>query len=116
MYNLPENANINDVYINLKNGGFVKFDGENFVGVSKFEAVKSQLQSGDKVLFNLLDSYRLKDGRFSISYETAKENLIERFREARKPLLLLLDIEYLKADETGNSQLKQEIATKKQVF
>lgn len=54
----------------------------------------------------------------TITHDMGKSREIHRnkMREARKPKMESLDIEYQRADETGNIQLKLEIAAKKQAL
>lgn len=66
------------------------------------------------VYINLLSAYKLKNNSFDIDINVSKELQLFRYREARLPLLQKLDIEYMKADENGNVELKQHIASKKQ--
>lgn len=51
-----------------------------------------------------------------INIEKAKEIQKNKFRQARKPILENLDIEYIKVLETGDIQKQQEIITKKQAL
>jgi hypothetical protein len=48
--------------------------------------------------------------------DKAKEIWLEHYRRARTPLLEKLDLEYMRADEAGNLELKKEIASKKQAL
>lgn len=50
----------------------------------------------------------------TIDLNVAKEIWINKWREARAPILEKLDIEYIRADELGNNSLKGEIASLKQ--
>jgi hypothetical protein len=50
----------------------------------------------------------------TINPDKAKSIWKNKWREARKPLLASLDIEFMKAVETGNSIRQGEIALKKQ--
>ena len=61
-----------------------------------------------------LDAYEFINGEAIINYEKAKEIQKNKWREMRKPILEKLDIEFMKALETGNQQNIQEIANKKQ--
>jgi len=60
--------------------------------------------------------YEYKDGKAVLDISKAKEIHFDKFRAARTSLLAALDIEYLKADEQGNLELKKEIAAKKQAL
>jgi hypothetical protein len=51
-----------------------------------------------------------------INISKAKEIWLEHYRRARTPLLAALDLEYMRADEQGNLELKKEIASKKQAL
>ena len=51
-----------------------------------------------------------------INISKAKEIWKDRFRQARKPILEKLDVEYMRALEAGDTQKQQEIATKKQAL
>jgi hypothetical protein len=60
--------------------------------------------------------YDYKDGKAVLDISKAKQVHIDKFRSARTPILAALDIEYLKADEQDNKELKKEIAAKKQAL
>ena len=49
-----------------------------------------------------------------INPDKAKAIWRDKWREARKPLLASLDIEFMKAVETGDFEKQTEIASKKQ--
>ena len=49
-----------------------------------------------------------------VNIEKAKEIQIERWREARKPLLESLDVQYLRSVEQKDESLQVEISKKKQ--
>ena len=51
-----------------------------------------------------------------INIVKAKDIHLDKFRNARKSLLEKLDLEYMRADEQGDLELKKEIASKKQVL
>jgi hypothetical protein len=51
-----------------------------------------------------------------INIVKAKDIQLNKFRNARTPLLAKLDLDYMRADEQGNLELKKEIASKKQVL
>jgi len=51
-----------------------------------------------------------------VNPDKAKAIWKDKWREARKPLLASLDIEFMKAVETGNSEKQAEIASKKQAL
>ena len=50
----------------------------------------------------------------TINLDKAKNIQKDRWRNARKPLLEKLDVEFLKAIETNNTAKQQEIISKKQ--
>lgn len=61
----------------------------------------------------------LGNGRLNmikVNTDKAKEIWLEHYRRARTPLLEKLDLEYMRADEAGNLDLKKEIAAKKQAL
>lgn len=49
-----------------------------------------------------------------IDINAAKEIWKDKFRQARKPILEKLDVDYMRALETKNLQAQQDIITKKQ--
>ena len=51
-----------------------------------------------------------------INIVKAKDIQLNKFRNARTPLLAKLDLDYMRADEQGNLELKKEIASKKQAL
>jgi len=51
-----------------------------------------------------------------VNPDKAKVIWKNKWREARKPILASLDIEFMKAVETGNSEKQAEIASKKQAL
>ena len=51
-----------------------------------------------------------------INPDKAKAIWKDKWREARKPLLASLDIEFMKAVETGDSSKQAEIAAQKQAL
>ena len=55
-----------------------------------------------------------KNPKLYIDMEKAKEIWINKWRTAREPLLENLDVEYLKAVESKNEKLQEEISQKKQ--
>ena len=52
----------------------------------------------------------------AININRAKEIQKNNWRDARKPILEKLDVEYVRADEQNNTTLKQQIATQKQAL
>ena len=51
-----------------------------------------------------------------VNPDKAKAILKDKWREARKPLLASLDIEFMKAVETADTEKQAEIASKKQAL
>jgi len=51
-----------------------------------------------------------------VNPDKAKAIWKDKWREARKPLLASLDIDFMKAVETGDSERQAEIAAKKQAL
>lgn len=51
-----------------------------------------------------------------VNLDKAKDIWLEHYRRARTPLLEKLDMEYMRADESGNLNLKKAIAAKKQAL
>lgn len=63
------------------------------------------------------DAYEFdKDQGAKINISKAKEIQKNKFRQARKPILEKLDVEYMRALEAGDIQKQQEIAAKKQTL
>jgi len=61
------------------------------------------------------DAYEFDSEKGAIlNIEKAKEIKRNQFRQARKPLLEQLDVEYMRAVETSNTTKKKAIAAKKQ--
>ena len=61
----------------------------------------------------------LGNGRLNmikVNLDKAKDIWLDHYRKARTPLLAALDLEYMRADEAGNLELKKEIAGKKQAL
>ncbi len=55
-----------------------------------------------------------KTNMITIDINAAKEIWKDKFRAARKPILEKLDVEYMRALESGDLLKQQEIAAKKQ--
>ena len=68
----------------------------------------------DNTFFNAYEFDQEVGAKVNIS--KAKEIWLEHYRRARTPLLEKLDLEYMRADEAGNLELKKEIAGKKQAL
>jgi hypothetical protein len=74
-------------------------------------AVVDDLGSLDDEYF---DAFEYKDMGIVCNIDKAKAIHLDKFRDARKPKLEALDIEYMKALELGDSEKAKEIAIKKQ--
>jgi hypothetical protein len=61
-------------------------------------------------------AWRADSGSISVDMEKALEIHRDELRRRRAPLLRALDVDYQKADEVGDTELKQEIARKKQAL
>jgi len=57
-----------------------------------------------------------KKTAFKVNIDKAKDIWLDHYRRARTPLLEKLDLEYMRADEVGNIELKKELAAKKQAL
>jgi hypothetical protein len=66
----------------------------------------------------LVSAWMLKDINEEITFDLkeVKKIWLNLYRKVRTPLLEKLDLEYMRADEAGNLELKKEIATKKQAL
>jgi ABC-type phosphonate transport system ATPase subunit len=62
------------------------------------------------------NAWTFSAGNFGHNMVKARDIHRDKIRAARKPLLEALDVEYQKADETGNQTLKQQIAQQKQAL
>jgi hypothetical protein len=60
------------------------------------------------------DAWRFENGEAAIDAEAAKEIQRDRWREARAPLLAALDVEFMRAVETQDTEAQAAIATQKQ--
>jgi hypothetical protein len=60
------------------------------------------------------NAWVMKGNVIVVDLEKAKDIKRNQFRQARKPLLEKLDVEYMRAVETSNAAKKKAIATKKQ--
>jgi hypothetical protein len=68
----------------------------------------------DNDYFNAYE-FHPEDGA-EVNIDKAKALHLDKWREARKPLLSALDIAYTRADEAGDSAKKAEIAAQKQAL
>jgi hypothetical protein len=57
-----------------------------------------------------------KEQGSKVNIQRAKEIHLEHLRKARTPLLEALDVEFMRAVESGNTALQSEIASKKQAL
>jgi len=62
------------------------------------------------------DAWELKNNILSVNIDKAKKIHLEYFRKARTPILAALDIEFMRAVESGDTALQSEIAGKKQAL
>jgi hypothetical protein len=51
-----------------------------------------------------------------VNIDKAKAIHLDKFRATRNPLLVTLDVDFMRAVESGNTTLQQEIASKKQAL
>ena len=51
-----------------------------------------------------------------VNLDKAKEIWLDHYRRARTPLLAALDVDFMRAVESGNTDLQKEIASKKQAL
>lgn len=70
----------------------------------------------DDIDLEYSDAYTLSDNVISIDFNKFKEIHKDKWREARKPLLASLDIEYIKAVESADTTKQTEIASQKQAL
>jgi len=76
-------------------------------------AVVNDLGSLDDEYFN---AFKYQDLGITCNIDKAKQIHLDKFREARKPLLESLDVQYMRALETEDTVKAAEIAAKKQEF
>jgi len=62
------------------------------------------------------EAWVIEDGSITADITKAKEVWLNKFRKARNPILAALDIDFIKAVESGNISLQNEIASKKQIL
>lgn len=74
------------------------------------------IEDSNFIDYFFIDSYKFENGKISIDHIEAKKLWYNKYRISRTPLLEKLDLEYMRADETGDLELKKEIATKKQAL
>jgi hypothetical protein len=60
------------------------------------------------------NAYKLHNNKVVVDIQVAKKIKLDQFRQARKPLLEQLDVEFMRAVELSNAAKKKSIAAKKQ--
>ena len=76
-------------------------------------AIVESLENVDNDYFN---GFIYADGEAVAEIAKCKNIHLDKFRAARAPMLAALDIDYSRADESGDAPKKAEIATKKQAL
>jgi hypothetical protein len=113
------------IFNNLKGGVGILIPTDEFKNDLDFVASKS-LGNGveykivdkeyvESLDFQFRDAWEYSDGIY-FNQNKAKSIWKDKWREARKPLLTSLDIEFMKAVEVGNSAKQAEIFAKKQAL
>ena len=115
------------IFLNGENVGLVGISPEYYQNIQ--EAIKISVPEG--CVFNLIEGDPdidlnflgalkgfLSDDKINFKYDIqkAKEIWLNQYRRVRTPLIEKLDLEYMRADEQGNLELKKEIASKKQAL
>lgn len=80
-------------------------------GASNMQIVDSESLPADRTFRN---AWRAGNGRIDFDMPTCREIQKDRMRAARAPILKALDVEYLRADEAGDSATKARIVSRKQ--
>jgi hypothetical protein len=81
------------------------------------EGVEYKIVSSLDIDNDYFDAYEFdKAVGAKINISKAKEAHFEKFRATRTPLLAALDVDFMRAVESGNLELKKEIAAKKQAL
>lgn len=62
------------------------------------------------------EAWELENSTLSVNINKAKNVHIDNFRAFRKPLLAALDVEFMRAVESGDSTRQSEIAAQKQAL
>jgi hypothetical protein len=76
-----------------------------------------QITESTKIESLFFDAYTVSDnGSIAVDITAAQEIQKDQWRGMRTPLLQQLDIEYMKAIESGNAQQQELIAQKKQLL
>jgi hypothetical protein len=70
----------------------------------------------EEYVMKFASAYEIIEKTAVINIQKSQDILIEKFRAERTPILQKLDLEYMRADESGNLEHKKEIAEKKQVL
>jgi hypothetical protein len=60
------------------------------------------------------EAWKFENFELSIDVDKAKQIQIDKFRRARDPILKKLDVEFMRAVESGDKKLQRTIAAKKQ--
>ena len=60
------------------------------------------------------EAWKFENFELSIDVDKAKQIQIDKFRKARDPILKKLDVEFMRAVESGDKKLQRTIAAKKQ--
>ena len=85
-----------------------------------FSRLELEAKNLDDIDLNFLGALKgfLSDDKINFKYDIqkAKEIWLNQYRRVRTPLIEKLDLEYMRADEQGNLELKKEIASKKQAL
>jgi hypothetical protein len=79
----------------------------------KFEILEAEALPQDRTFRN---AWRKDKKNISIDLDAAKEIQKDKWREARKPLLEKLDLEYMRSLEAGDKAKQKEISEKKQAL
>jgi hypothetical protein len=87
------------------------------------EAIKKDIPSSEYAIVSKLnidnvffDAYEYQNKQAVVNIDKTKEIWLNYYRTARTPLLEKLDLEYMRADEAEDLELKKEIASKKQAL
>lgn len=83
-------------------------------GTSRQSFIKDSDSSEVKAMTHLFSAWRIdSDGNITLDRAAAEELKRSQFRALRKPLLEKLDVEFMRALESGDSVLLASISTKK---
>lgn len=86
-------------------------------GTPRESFIKDSESSELKAMAYLFSAWRIdSDGNITLDRAAAEELKRNQFRALRKPLLEKLDVEFLRAIESGDTALAASIATKKKVL